>query len=361
MPPTGRPNNSSRLKLTEFAASAGCAAKLSQMMLREVLRRLPAGARTSKAGRDPHVLVDSSTFDDAGVYQLRADLAIVQTVDFFTPIVNEPRDFGAIAAANALSDVYAMGGRPITAMNLLGVPADKLNAAAIAAILAGGAAKVREAKCALVGGHTIKTAEPIYGLSVTGLVHPKRILTNAAARPGDLIVLTKPLGVGIATTAIKRGLASPKLASRAAAVMKRLNVPGADLAEAGLVKCATDVTGFGLTGHLGNVVRASNVAAEIDASAIPILAKEVLDLISAGCVPGGTRSNLEAAGDVVEWGKTPEPTRILISDVQTSGPLLLFVAPRDLSRVLDVLKRHRTFSAQPIGRVVRGRPRIRIL
>src|SRR3954447_19920175 len=190
--------------------------------------------------------------DDAGVYRVGPGRALVQTVDFFTPIVDDPYAYGQIAAANSLSDVYAMGGRPLTAMNVLGVPADKVGPGVIARILRGGAAKVKEAGCALVGGHTIRNPEPVYALSVTGLVNPKRVMTNAAARPGDLLVLTKPLGTGVVTTGIKRGLVSPALEKKVVALMSRLNTPGADVAEAGLVKAATDITGFGLLGHLAS-------------------------------------------------------------------------------------------------------------
>src|SRR2546421_1973787 len=238
----------------------------------QVLRQLPQV-------RDPNLLVGAATADDAGVYRIDPDRALVQTVDFFTPIVDHPYVYGQIAAANALSDVYAMGGRPITAMNLLGVPTEQVGPEIIAAILRGGAAKVKEAGCALVGGHTIRNPEPVYGLSVTGTVHPKRIMTNAAARPGDLLVLTKPLGTGVITTGIKRGLVSPALEKKVIAQMSRLNTPGADVAEAGLVKAATDVTGFGLLGHLASMCRASGVRAEIDAAKVPSIGAEVFDLI----------------------------------------------------------------------------------
>lgn len=341
-------------RLTSLASCAGCAAKLSQTLLADVLRSLPK----SNAPSDPRVRVDASLFDDAGVYELRPDLALVQTVDFFTPIVDDAYDFGQIAATNALSDVYAMGGRPITALNLLGVPADKLSPKTIASILRGGGDKAAEAECALLGGHTIKTTEPIYGLSVTGVVHPKRILTNDAARLGDLLLLTKPIGAGIITTAIKRGLADAALARRATKVMKTLNTPGADLAEAKLVRAATDVTGFGLTGHLGNIVRASNVTAEIDASAVPIIHRNVLNLIEQDCVPGGTRANLSAAEALVDWTNTARTLRVLLADAQTSGPLLLCVPPKNLPRVLEVLKSHRTLAARVIGRIAKGPPRI---
>ncbi len=302
------------------------------------------------------MLVDASTSDDAGVYKLRLDCALVQTVDFFTPIVDDPFDFGQIAAANALSDVYAMGGRPITAMNLLAVPTDKISAGAIAEILRGGASKIKEARCALVGGHTIKNPEPIYGLSVTGLVHPGRILTNANARSGDLLILTKPLGTGIATTAIKRGLASPALARRATLLMKKLNAVGADLAERSLIKCATDITGFGLLGHLANICRASNVGAEITVTTIPSISREIAPLIVQGCVPGGTLANLQSAAAFTEFGPATERQKLLLADAQTSGGLLLCVPPARLSAVRAVLRKHRTPIAAVIGKVVRNFP-----
>src|SRR6266496_3318498 len=209
----------------------------------QVLRQLPRV-------RDPNLLVGAASADDAGVYRIDPDRALVQMVDFFTPIVDDPFVYGQIAAANALSDVYAMGGRPLTAMNLMGIPTELIPPGIIHAILRGGAAKVKEAGCVLVGGHTIRNPEPVYGLSVTGMVSPRRLLTNAAARPGDLLVLTKPLGTGVVTTGIKRNLTSPALARRAVAVMSQLNLAGAEVAERGLARAATDVTGFGLLGHL---------------------------------------------------------------------------------------------------------------
>jgi selenide,water dikinase len=305
---------------------------------------------------DPRLLVGAATGDDAGVYRLRRDSALVQTVDFFTPIVDDPFAYGQIAAANALSDVYAMGGRPLTAMNLLAVPVEKVSAETIAEILRGGAMKVREAGCALVGGHTIKNPEPVYGLSVTGLVHPRRVMTNANARPGDLLVLTKPLGTGIATTGIKRGLTSPKLEKRAVAVMRQLNTAGAEVAEKGFVRAATDITGFGLLGHLASMCRASGVGAEVEAGAVPALSPEVFDLIRSDCVPGGTRANLQACETCVTWdGAVPEAHRVLLADAQTSGGLLLCVRPKKLEAVRQVLKRHRTPAAAVVGKILRSR------
>jgi selenide,water dikinase len=284
----------------------------------------------------------------------------VQTVDFFTPIVDDPFTYGQIAAANGLSDVYAMGGRPITAMNLMGIPTDLVPPKIINSILRGGASKVKDARCALVGGHTIRNPEPIYGLSVTGVVAINRILTNANARAGDWLILTKPLGTGIATTAIKRGLASDRLIRDAVRSMKRLNTPGAILAEQRLVKAAVDVTGFGLLGHLGSMCRSSKVGAVLDARRLPLLGSEILDLIASGCVPGGSRENLEFARAFVEMDNVPESLQILAADAQTSGGLLLCVAPKHANRVQTLLKQERTLAASVIGRIVAS-PRPKIL
>ncbi len=312
-----------------------------------MLRRLPT------TDGDPRLLVGSATFDDAGVYRLGKDLALVQTVDFFTPIVDDPYAYGQIAAANSLSDCYAMGGRPLTAMNVMGVPPDHVGPDVMAAILKGGADKVKQAGCALVGGHTIKNPEPIFGLSVTGLVHPKRVMSNAAARPGDLLVLTKPLGTGIATTGIKRGLASPELERKVIRLMATLNTPGAEVAEKGLVKAGTDVTGFGLLGHLDSLCRASGVDADIDAAKVPVIDGEIFSLINGGCVPGGTRANMEAVERRVGWGNTDGSYRTLLADAQTSGGLLLCVPPKNLDAVMAILKKHRTPVRKVIGEIVR--------
>ena len=339
-------------RLTEMSSCAGCAAKLSQGLLTQVLKRLP---RIPANGADTNLLLGAETFDDAGVYRISSDTALVQTVDFFTPIVDDPYDFGQIAAANAISDVYAMGGKPLTALNLLGIPADKLSAGTVARILRGGADKAKEAACAVLGGHTICLPEPVYGMSVTGLVDPDKILSNTRARPGDLLLLTKAIGTGIATTAIKRGLASAELSRRAVRSMKRLNTAGNELARRSLVHCATDVTGFGLLGHLANILRASRVGAKLTASAVPPLRSEVLDLIGQECVPGGTRNNLLATEGVVDWGPTEMTFRVLLADAQTSGGLLLSVPPKNLSTVQKVLHAHRTPIAAVIGSIVRAR------
>lgn len=345
----------SNLKLTTLATCAGCAAKLGQDALSQVLRRLPEL-------RDPRILVGAATADDAGVYRLRRDLALVQTVDFFTPIVDEPRVYGQIAATNALSDVYAMGGRPLTALNILGIPDDRVPAVAIAEILRGGAEKAKEAGCAILGGHTIRIPEPVYGLSVTGVVDPRRLITNAAARPGDVLVLTKPLGTGLVSTALKRGQCPRPLAARAIRSMRTLNTVGADLAERGWVRAGTDVTGFGLLGHLGSLCKSSGVSAEIRASAVPVFGRGIWDLIAADCVPGGTRRNRETAGawTVFDAGVT-EAQQVLLADAQTSGGLLLCVPPRRLEAVLGWLARVGTLAAAVVGAVTRReRTRIRV-
>jgi selenide,water dikinase len=339
------------LKLTSLSSCAGCAAKLPQDALREVLRDLPQF-------RNRNLLVGSSTADDAGVFRIDRDRALVQTVDFFTPIVDDPFFYGQIAATNAISDVYAMGGRPLTALNLLGIPADKVSPQIVQQILRGGVEKAKEANCVVLGGHTIRTPEPIYGMAVTGFVSPKKMLTNAKARPGDLLVLTKPLGTGIVTTAIKRGLASPALAKKTIALMCRLNSLGAELAERALIRAAVDVTGFGLLGHLASMCRASKVSAEVSAGAVPAINREVLSLIEKDCVPGGSRQNLETANENADWKNTPRALRFLLTDAQTSGGLLLCVPPKSRTRVLGILRRERAACIAEIGRIVRSRERL---
>lgn len=300
------------------------------------------------------MLVGAATADDAGIYRIDRHRALVQTVDFFTPIVDDPFVYGQIAAANALSDVYAMGGRPITAMNLMGIPTDVVPPNVVHAILRGGASKIKEARCVLIGGHTIRNPEPVYGLSVTGMVSPRRILTNAQARPGDLLVLTKPLGLGITTTGIKRGLSSSSLQKKAIRVMTQLNTVGPEVAEAGLVRAGVDVTGFGLLGHLISMCRASGVGAELEADRMPLLSGEVRSLIERNCIPGGSRDNLSYANGFVEWNGVSDAQKILLADAQTSGGLLLCVPPRRWEHVQKLLKKHRALCGVVVGQVVRA-------
>jgi selenide, water dikinase len=301
------------------------------------------------------VLVDSSTFDDAGVYRLDRHRALVQTVDFFTPIVDDPFAYGQIAAANSLSDIFAMGGRPITALNIVGFPDDLVPPKTISSILRGGLAKASEVDCAIVGGHSIRNPQPIYGLAVTGVVDLRHITSNANAEPGDSLVLTKPLGTGIATTAIKRGFASRALERSVVRQMSQINSVGAELAERNLVRAATDITGYGLIGHLISLCRASRVSADIDPGAVPVISDEIVDLITRDCVPGGSRENLYAATVTVAWNKTGEARQILLADAQTSGGLLLCVAEKKLEKTLSILRKAQTPCAAVIGNIVKRR------
>jgi selenium donor protein len=324
---------------------------LSQQALTQVLRQLPLT-------RDANVLVGSAAADDAGVFRLDPRRALVQTVDFFTPIVDDPFQYGEIAAANALSDVFAMGGRPLTALNIVGMPDDKIPAKIIATILRGGISKAREANCAVLGGHTVRAPEPLYGMAVTGIVDPTKMLTNAKARPGDLLILTKPLGTGIVTTGIKRNITSRAIAKRAITIMSQLNRVGTEIAEYRLAHAATDITGFGLLGHLASMCRASHVSAEILSQGVPAIADEVFELIARDCIPGGSRDNLETANKIVDWDQTPLHQRTLLTDAQTSGGLLLAVAPRQVKTLVALLERYRTPCAAVIGKIVPRRKRL---
>lgn len=299
---------------------------------------------------DPNLLIGSASSDDAAVYRISDDLALVQTLDFFTPIVDDPYLYGQIAAANSLSDVYAMGGRPITAMNIVAVPTDLIDLDTINLILKGGADKVAEAHCSLAGGHTVQNPEPLYGLSVTGLVHPHRVISNAGAKPGDHLLLTKPLGTGIISTAIKRGICSPELEAKASRQMASLNTPGSAIAAVGLTRAGTDVTGFGLLGHLSHMCRESKVTARIDSSAVPAMDAIVLEFIRQGCVPGGTRENLRLAKEFTTFSSgVSEEMQVLLADAQTSGGLLLAVNPQDLHEAQDLLYANNAAIVSEIG------------
>jgi len=306
---------------------------------------------------DRKVLVSSQTFDDAGVYRLDRHRALVQTVDFFTPIVDDPFSYGQIAAANSLSDIFAMGGRPLTALNIIGFPTDLIRPRVISSILRGGLAKAAEVGCVIIGGHSIRNPEPIYGLAVTGVVDVRHVTTNANAHPGDLLVLTKPLGTGVATTAIKRGIASRALQKKVVALMSKINIAGAELAERRLVRAATDITGYGLIGHLVSLCRASRVSADINARNVPMISDEIGELIELRCVPDGSRQNLHATTVIADWGKTDETRRVLLTDAQTSGGLLLCVTETNLEKVLSVLRKAGSPSTAVIGKIVPSRRR----
>ena len=301
---------------------------------------------------DPNLLVGSATADDAGVYLLNAETALVQTLDFFTPICDDPYLFGQIAAANSLSDVYAMGGRPITAMAIAGMPDGILSNEEIHAIFRGGADMVMQAGCSLVGGHTIKNPEPIYGLSVTGVVHPDRYTANSHAKAGDVLILTKPLGTGIISTAIKQGKCGEELNDQAVKCMITLNTPGADLAEQDLINACTDVTGFGLLGHLKEICASSGVTAELDCASIPAISDEVHKLIEDDIVPGGTKKNLSSVLPHVQVNDIPHAMQLLLADAQTSGGLLMSVPKENVPAVLEILHQHQTICAVEIGRII---------
>jgi selenide,water dikinase len=306
--------------------------------------------------------VGAETSDDAAVYRLGPDLALVQTLDYFTPIVDDPYSFGAIAAANALSDIYAMGATPLFALNIVGFPVNKLPMAVLKDILRGGADKAREAGIGIVGGHSIDDAEPKYGLVCTGRIHPDQIWKNVGAKPGDDLILTKPLGMGIISTAIKREKAPPPLIQRAIEIMATLNRGAAEaVAAAGGADAVTDVTGFGLLGHLREMTAGSGVGARLRLADVPIL-DGVWDLAGAGLVPGGTERNLKhlQATQAVGWapGFTELEQKVL-SDAQTSGGLLVAVPSARTAALLDRLRAARTPVAARIGTIVED-PRGRI-
>jgi selenide,water dikinase len=303
---------------------------------------------------DPNVLVGPETCDDAAVYRLTDELALVLTVDYFTPIVDDPYAYGQIAAANSLSDVYAMGGRPITMLSIVGFPKDRLPLGVLGEILKGGAEKAREAGVAVVGGHSIDDAEPKVGYAVAGLVHPARIWRNVGARPGDALVLTKPIGTGIISTAIKQGTAPPVAVEAAVRTMAALNRSAAEAASEVQVHAATDVTGFGLLGHLKEVTVGSGIQARIWASRVPLL-PEVVRLAEAGMVPGGTKRNLRAIAGLARWDNAISPARrAVLADAQTSGGLL--VATPDGEALLRALARAGVAEACQVGEVVAENP-----
>jgi selenide, water dikinase len=326
--------------LTSLSHGAGCGCKLSAADLRPIVASL---ARPS----DPRVLVAADTADDAGVVQLTADLAIVQTVDFFTPIVDDPYAFGRIAATNALSDIYAMGAQPVSALNLVAFPLEALGPDVLREILRGGADAAAAAGAAVVGGHSIDDPEPKYGMAVTGVVAPDAVLTNAGGRAGDALVLTKPLGAGAVATAIKRGLADPALVERAVAVMTTLNDRAAEQARAARAHALTDVTGFGLLGHVHELAAASGLAAAIDAAAVPAIEGALELLGSDRALAGGSARNRADAETFTSWADAvAEPRRRLLCDAMTSGGLLAAVAPERAAEI----------EGWVVGRLVAGEP-----
>jgi selenide,water dikinase len=314
--------------------------------LAQVLRRLPGV-------QDPRVLIDATTGDDAAVFSLSPERALVATVDFFTPIVDHPGSWGAIAAANALSDIYAMGATPLFGLNLVGWPRDRLPFDVLEEVVAGAAEVAGRAGCLILGGHSIDSVEPIFGMSVIGEVHPDRMLTNAGACAGDILVLTKPLGTGILATALKRDALLETGMTEAVRSMTTLNDGAARAALRVGVSAATDVTGFGLIGHLSRILEESKVGAEVAFDTLPIL-PHARNLASRGVIPGGTERNLAAAVKV-EWAPELSPAdRFLCVDAQTSGGLLLVVPSENQAALLAALQEERTPAAAVIGRIIPG-------
>ncbi|WP_188456003.1 selenide, water dikinase SelD [Virgibacillus oceani] len=336
------------VKLTSLSSKGGCGCKIGPADLSQVLRSLPPAAA------NPNLLVGLDTSDDAGVYKLNDDLALVQTVDFFTPIVDDPYAFGQVAAANAISDVYAMGGKPITALNIVAFPISTLDKSILAEILRGAGDKLAEAGAALVGGHSIDDSEPKFGLAVTGTVHPDKVRTNTGAKPGDKLILTKPIGVGILTTSIKKDLLEEDEISRVTSVMTTLNKSAAETMEAYDVHACTDVTGFGLLGHASEMAKGSDVEIQIAYNQVPILPR-VKELAESGSVPGGTKNNYDHVKDIVSYPDTMDQfDRWILCDAVTSGGLLIAAAKTDAESLLDDLKANGV-EANIIGDVVEGK------
>lgn len=320
------------VKLTTLSTKGGCGCKIGPADLSEVLKTLPL--------KEPNenVLVGLDTSDDAGVYKLTDDLAIVQTLDFFTPIVDDPYDFGQVAATNAISDIYAMGGKPITALNIVAFPITLLDKSILSEILRGAADKMKEAGVALIGGHSIDDQEPKFGLSVTGTIHPDKIRTNTGAKSGDQLILTKPIGVGILTTSLKRGLLSEEEIKNVTSVMTTLNKAAAETAEPYDVHATTDVTGFGLLGHASEIAIGSNVGITLYDEQIPVL-ERAEQLCIDGAVPGGTKNNFKHIENIVQFPSDMSQTRKwVLSDAVTSGGLLISVSKDDAKNLHEELQ-----------------------
>jgi len=305
---------------------------------------------------NPNVILGMESLDDAGVYKLSDDLAIIQTVDFFTPIVDDAYMFGQIAAANALSDVYAMGGKPLTAMNMLCFPLKTLGSAVLEDILRGGIDKMHEADVVLIGGHSVDDSELKYGLSVTGTIHPDRLVSNSGAIPGDVLILTKPIGTGIINTAIKAGLVSDNLIDRVSKSMAALNRKASELMQENSVHACTDITGFGLLGHAARLAGQSGIGLELDMAAVPRF-PEVIELARQGLCPGGLYRNKEYFLKQVTFeDSVPEHIQDILFDAQTSGGLLICLEPQHAEVLLDQLHNSGITEASVIGRVTAKSP-----
>ena len=330
------------IRLTSLAHGGGCGCKIAPGLLSEILQAMPRGAVPAE------LLRGSEDNEDAAVYRLNASQALVATTDFFTPIVDDPYDFGRIAATNAISDVYAMGGKPILALALLGMPINTLPLEVIRRISAGGESVCAEVGIPIAGGHSIDTVEPIYGLVVLGLVHPDKVKRNNAARAGDSVILGKPLGVGILSAALKQGKLSEAGYRHMIEYTTRLNLPGVEFADMEGVHALTDVTGFGLAGHLLELCRAAGLGASVRWSDVPVI-PEALEYVKAGVFTGASTRNWNGYGKEVTLKEVNEWQKQLLTDPQTSGGLLVACSPESEAQVLEVFKRHGFDAARKIG------------
>src|SRR5256886_1695947 len=342
-------NAPEKIRLTEFSHGGGCGCKIAPAVLSEILSATPV------RGLPEALMVGTETSDDAAVYRLNDTQALVATTDFFTPIVDDPFDFGRIAATNAISDIYAMGARPIMALAIVGMPLEKLPVSAIRGILAGGESVCAAAGIPIAGGHSIDTLEPIYGLVALGLVHPRNIKKNSTAQAGDALILGKPLGIGILSAALKKGKLSAAGYAEMLKWTTQLNTAGQALADMPAVHALTDVTGFGLAGHLLEMCRGATLGAEVSFEALPVIA-EALDWVKQGVATGASERNWQGYGHEVDLpAGFPEWKRKLIADPQTSGGLLVACAPEAVSQVLKAFNG----DARTIGRLVARAPRAR--
>jgi selenide,water dikinase len=343
------------IRLTSFSHGGGCGCKIAPGVLSEILKRSAGGLVP------PELLVGIETADDAAVYKLNDEQALIATTDFFMPIVDDPFDFGRIAATNAISDVYAMGGKPIMALALVAMPINQLPVEVIGQIIRGGEAVCREAGIPIAGGHTIDSVEPIYGLVVMGLVHPSKVRRNADARPGDLLILGKPLGVGVLSAALKKGKLDDAGYAQLIGTTTMLNKPGAPLAELPGVHALTDVTGFGLAGHTLELARGAGVTVQIEWSKVPLL-PGVTALAGDGFVTGASARNWAGYGAEVQlYDACPQVAQDLLTDPQTSGGLLVSCDAASADAVLDLFREHGFAQAAVIGRIDRGPAGLRVV
>lgn len=341
-----------KIRLTQFSHGGGCGCKIAPSVLTEILSKMPKGVLPEQ------LMVGIETSDDAAVYRLNDAQALIATTDFFTPIVDDPFDFGRIAATNAISDVYAMGGQPIMALSIVGMPLDKLPLPVISRILEGGATVCREAGIPIAGGHSIDVLEPIYGLVVMGLVHPDKVRRNAAGRVGDVLILGKPLGVGILSAALKKGVLDEAGYAQMLRYTTQLNRVGAVLAEIDGVHAMTDVTGFGLAGHLLEICRGSGCAARVEMSKVPLV-KEALGFAQEGMRTGASPRNWVSYGDFVQLGEAVQPwQQTLLTDPQTSGGLLISCTPEAVGQVLEAFRQAGFDQAAALGELVEGAPQV---